>query len=142
MNFNDFMNYNLIKKGYSNITEVPEEEIISTIQNFFELTIGKKEPSHDINLLFKEYALTVKNKEMDLAIIIHYLLGYISILQSFQVAWYIEDVEEPTIIFSEQYPNLIDGLKTKEQIDYEKTFELVLNAALDLKEKKEEGRMR
>ena len=139
MNFNDFMNSSLIKRGYSNITEVPKEEIVSTMELFFCQKLNKMEIREDICELFNEYAKTVKNKETDLAMIIHYILGYISILEHFHVTWQIEEVEEPVITYSEIYPNLIDSLKTSKEIDYEKVFELVFYTALDLKERKEEG---
>lgn len=142
MNFNDFMNSSLIKKGYSNITEVPKEEIVSTMELFFRQKLNKKEIREDIYWLFSEYAKTVENKEIDLAMIIHYILGYISILEHFHVTWQIEQVKEPVITYSERYPNLIDSLKTSEEVDYEKVFELVLNTALDLKTSKEEGLIR
>lgn len=141
MNFNFYMNYHLVKKGYTNIEEIPVEEIINTIESFLANKL-KKEETGDILVLFKEFANTTDDKEKELGIIIHYLLSYISILQHFEIVWYINEVEEPTFTYNECYPNKIDGLNTSKQIDYEKVFELVVNTAIEMKEKREEGLIR
>lgn len=35
LNFNFYMNYHLIKKGYFNITEIPSEVFENTLKEFF-----------------------------------------------------------------------------------------------------------
>ena len=52
MNFNFYMNYHLVKKGYTNIEEIPVEEIINTIKSF--LTSKLKSAENDIIILFKK----------------------------------------------------------------------------------------
>lgn len=136
MNFNFYMNYHLVKKGYTNIEEIPVEEIINTIKSF--LTSKLKSAENDIIILFKKYIPAVDDKEKELGIIIHYLLSYISILQHFEIVWYINEVEKPTFTYNEHYPDKIDSLNTSIYIDYEKVFELVLNTAIEMKEKREE----
>ena len=136
MNFNFYMNYHLVKKGYTNIEEIPVEEIINIIKSF--LTSKLKSAENDIIILFKKYIPTVDDKEKELGIIIHYLLSYISILQHFEIVWYINEVEKPTFTYNEHYPDKIDSLNTSIYIDYEKVFELVLNTAIEMKEKREE----
>ena len=112
------------------------EEIINTIKSF--LTSKLKSDENDIIILFKKYIPTVDDKEKELGIIIHYLLSYISILQHFEIVWYINEVEKPTFTYNEHYPDKIDSLNTSIYIDYEKVFELVLNTAIEMKEKREE----
>mgnify|MGYP005801637775 CR=1 FL=1 len=141
MNFNFYMNYHLVKKGYTNIEEIPVEEIINIIESFLASKV-KKEQVNDILVLFKEFATMVDDKEKELGIIIHYLLSYISILQHFEIVWYINEVEEPTFTYNKHYPDKIDGLNTSKLIDYEKVFELVVNTAIEMKEKREEGLIR
>lgn len=141
MNFNFYMNYHLVKKGYTNIEEIPVEEIINIIESFLASKV-KKEQVNDILVLFKEFATMVDDKEKELGIIIHYLLSYISILQHFEIVWYINEVEEPIFTYNKHYPDKIDGLNTSKLIDYEKVFELVVNTAIEMKEKREEGLIR
>lgn len=136
------MNYHLMKKGYTNIEEIPVEEITNTINEFFTSKLKKKEQISDILVLFRNYVSIVDDKEKELGIIIHYLLSYISILQHFEIIWYIDEVEEPTFTYNKHYPDKMDGLKTSKQIDYEKVFELVLNAAIEMKDKREKGLIR
>ena len=135
------MNYHLVKKGYFNIEEIPVEEIINTIKSFLASKLNKEE-NDDIFILFKEFATTVDDKEKEVGIIIYYLLSYISILQHFEIVWYVNEVEEPTFTYNEHEPDKIDGLNTSKLIDYEKVFELVVNTAMEMKEKREEGLIR
>ena len=72
-------------------------------------------------------------KPKDINAIIYFLLEYISALQHFAVLWQVNNTEEPIITYNETYPDKIDSLYTKETINYKKTFELLLNTALDLK---------
>ena len=141
MNFNFYMNYHLVKKGYFNIEEIPVEEIINTIKSFLASKLNKEE-NDDIFILYKEFATTVDDKEKEVGIIIYYLLSYISILQHFEIVWYVNEVEEPTFTYNEHEPDKIDGLNTSKLIDYEKVFELVVNTAMEMKEKREEGLIR
>ena len=49
------MNYHLVKKEYTNIEEIPVEEIIDTIKEYLRVSLKKKQP-HDIEALFQEFS--------------------------------------------------------------------------------------
>ena len=100
-----------------------------------------KETKEDIFSLYKRYASVVKEPEKSLSTIIHYLLGYISLLQQFEITWEIKENIEPTLINNDKYPEKIDHLISSINID-ENLFALVLNTALEYKEKREEGLIR
>ena len=137
LNFYAYMNYHLIKQGYVTMYEVPAEVIINLLRSFLQERLLEKEEIDIFSLYSKFYQVAQDKKEVET--IIHFLLGYISDLQGFAVAWYINETEEPTFTYNKHYPNTIDGLNTTINIDYEKVFAYVLNTALDLKEKREEG---
>lgn len=141
MNFNFFMNYHLVKKGYTNIEEIPVEEIIDTIKEYLRVSLKKKQP-HDIEALFQEFSGKVDDKEKDLGIIIHYLLGYLSMLQHFEIVWYINDALNPTFTYNKYEPNKIDGLNTSRNIDYVKVFQVVLDKVYEMTAEREEGLIR
>ncbi len=137
MNFFGYMNYSFVSAGYFSIEEVPIEELISKINEYLKEKV-KEESLDDIFVLFNKYAQMTQDKK-DAESIIHYLLNYISIMQSFEAIWQISDVDKPEFTYNKYYPDKIDALNTKKEIDYEATFDLVLNKAIDLKEKREEG---
>ena len=137
MNFFGYMNYSFVSAGYFSIEEVPIEELISKINEYLKEKV-KEESLDDIFVLFNKYAQMTQDKK-DAESIIHYLLNYISIMQSFEAIWQISDVDKPEFTYNKHYPDKIDALNTKKEIDYEATFDLVLNKAIDLKEKREEG---
>lgn len=138
LNFNFYMNYHLIKKGYFNITEIPSEVFENTLKEFFLESLAIKNINVDIFTLFNKYAAKVDDKK-ELYNIIHYLLAYISILQSFEVVWQINESKEPVFTYSNHYPDKIDALNPSKEFDYHKLFALALNTALDLKSLREEG---
>lgn len=88
--------------------------------------------------LFNKSAAKVDEKK-ELYNSIHYLLAYISILQSFEVVWQINESKEPAFTYSNHYPDKIDALNTSKEFDCHKVFALALNTALDLKSLREEG---
>lgn len=137
MNFFGYMNYSFASVGYFSIEEVPIEELISKINEYLKEKV-KEESLDDIFVLFNKYAQMTQDKK-DVESIIHYLLNYISIMQSFEAIWQISDVDKPEFTYNKYYPDKIDALNTKKEIDYEATFDLVLNKAIDLKEKRQEG---
>ena len=137
MNFFGYMIYSFVSAGYFSIEEVPIEELISKINEYLKEKV-KEESLDDIFVLFNKYAQMTQDKK-DAESIIHYLLNYISIMQSFEAIWQISDVDKPEFTYNKYYPDKIDALNTKKEIDYEATFDLVLNKAIDLKEKREEG---
>lgn len=139
MNFSDYMNYNLIKKGYSNMEEIPITEIINTATNFLASKLHFNEPNPDINTLFIEFSMKKSTNPEEIVMIIYYLLDYISILQHYEIIWEIADVKEPIFTYSKQYPSQIDSLITSKIWDYQKVFALVLNTCIDLKEQREQG---
>ena len=114
MSFSTFMNYTLVKKGYQNIEEVPKEVFLNAIITYFLRHTDAS--SLDVYTLFQEYVKSTTQKE-ELEDIIYYLLGYISIIQNFQVNWYINESVEPMLTFNMHYPDKIDGLNTKEEFD-------------------------
>lgn len=137
MNFFGYMNYSFVSAGYFSIEEVPIEELISKINEYLKEKV-KEESFDDIFVLFNKYAQMTQDKK-DAESIIHYLLNYISIMQSFEVIWQISDVDKPVFTYNKYYPDKIDALNTKKEIDYEATFDLVLNKAIDLKALIQEG---
>lgn len=140
LNFYAYMNYHLIEQGYVTMNEVPAEEIVSLLESFLKERLLEKEESDIFNLYSKLNQVTEDKKEVET--IIHFLLGYMADLQGFAIVWYINETEEPTFTYNKFYPDKIDGLNTTDKIDYEKVFVYVLNAALDLKAKREEGIVR
>lgn len=141
MNFNFYMTYYLVKKGYTNILEVPANELVSGLTSYLMQELKLKETKEDIFSLYKRYASIVKEPEKSISAIIRYLLGYISLLQQFEITWEIKENIEPTLINNDKYPEKIDHLISSINID-ENLFALVLNTALEYKEKREEGLIR
>ena len=134
--FRFYMDTYLSRKNYANMSleEVPIEEIVNAINEYLKIQLEKETPVDTI-LLFQEYENMLKSlqKPKDINAIIYFLLEYISALQHFAVLWQVNNTEEPIITYNETYPDKIDSLYTKETVDYQKTFELLLNTALDLK---------
>lgn len=141
-NFNFYMTYQLVKRGFTNIEEVPTSELLDVLENFLLTALNKQKKGQDLKELFRIYAEMMMDKEKNLAMIIHYLLGYISILQGFEVVWYINETEKPYFSYNKYNPDKIDGLNTKKIFDYKEVFELVLEEALDIKEQREKGMIR
>lgn len=135
MNIYAYMNFDLVKKGYSNMDEIPIEEIINSIKNYILMKQLEKDTKLDIYQLFQKYTRIGKKK--DLEMIIYFLLGYISTLQSFAITWRITPDQEPIFVYNQFYPEKLDSLITSPNFNLEKVFELVLNTAIDLKEQRE-----
>ena len=136
MFFQIYMNLRFVKQGYMNLTEVGESEFLDAIKAFFHMKIPKIK-TDDLTILFN--CFQKNNEEKEVAGIIHYLLQYISLLQNFEVIWVIEENTSPLFTYNKTFPDKIDALITKKEIDVD-TFNLVLKTALDLKEERERER--
>ena len=136
MFFQIYMNLRFIKQGYMNLTEVGESEFLDAIKDFFNMNLPEIK-TDDLTILFN--CFKKNNEEKEVAGIIHYLLQYISLLQNFEVIWVIEENTSPLFTYNKTFPDKIDALITKKEIDVD-TFNLVLKTALDLKEERERER--
>ena len=130
------MNLRFVKQGYMNLTEVGESEFLDAIKAFFNMNLPEIK-TDDLTILFN--CFQKNNEEKEVAGIIHYLLQYISLLQNFEVIWVIEENTSPLFTYNKTFPDKIDALITKKEIDVD-TFNLVLKTALDLKEERERER--
>lgn len=136
MFFQIYMNLRFVKQGYMNLTEVGESEFLDAIKAFFNMNLPEIK-TDDLTILFN--CFQKNNEEKEVAGIIHYLLQYISLLQNFEVIWIIEENTSPLFTYNKTFPDKIDALITKKEIDVD-TFNLVLKTALDLKEERERER--
>ena len=136
MFFQIYMNLRFVKQGYMNLTEVGESEFLDAIKAFFHMNLPEIK-TDDLTILFN--CFQKNNEEKEVAGIIHYLLQYISLLQNFEVIWVIEENTYPLFMYNKTFPDKIDALITKKEIDVD-TFNLVLKTALDLKEERERER--
>ena len=136
MFFQIYMNLRFVKQGYMNLTEVGESEFLDAIKAFFNMNLPEIK-TDDLTILFN--CFQKNNEEKEVAGIIHYLLQYISLLQNFEVIWVIEENTSPLFTYNKTFPDKIDALITKKEIDID-TFNLVLKTALDLKEERERER--
>lgn len=142
---NDIYRYigdSLTYQGYEDIRDVPLEVIQKEIKNYLMMKLYEKDENINLDILFKrlENFIDEKDKPKLMGNFIHYLLWYISMLQSFEVVWYIEFNQKiPTFKESKFYPGKLDGLVTNQDIDYLATFNYCLEIAEKLKEK-ERGR--
>lgn len=136
MFFQIYMNLRFVKQGYMNLTEVGESEFLDAIKAFFNMNLPEIK-TDDLTILFN--CFQKNNEEKEVAGIIHYLLQYISLLQNFEVIWVIEENTSPLFTYNKTFPDKIDALITKKEIDVD-TFNLVLKTALDLKEERERER--
>lgn len=136
MFFQIYMNLRFVKQGYMNLTEVGESEFLDAIKAFFNMNLPEIK-TDDLTILFN--CFQKNNEEKEVAGIVHYLLQYISLLQNFEVIWVIEENTSPLFTYNKTFPDKIDALITKKEIDID-TFNLVLKTALDLKEERERER--
>ena len=136
MFFQIYMNLRFVKQGYMNLTEVGESEFLDAIKAFFHMNLPEIK-TDDLTILFN--CFQKNNEEKEVAGIIHYLLQYISLLQNFEVIWVIEENTSSLFTYNKTFPDKIDALITKKEIDVD-TFNLVLKTALDLKEERERER--
>lgn len=63
MNIYTYMNFDLVKKGYSNMDEIPIEEIINSIKNYLLMKQLEKDTKLDIYQLFQKYTRIGKKKD-------------------------------------------------------------------------------
>ena len=139
MNLESFMNYHIIRRGYSNSKEVPAEEFMNVLENFFLSHLSTTEKEDDIYILFHKYLETIPNHDQAGEEIIHYLLSFLSILQEKKIKWQKKENFENAFWFYANNDECIESLNTNNLVDYSKTFNLVLCTLLDLQNKREEG---
>ena len=137
-----YMRDALIYQGYRDLRDVPIEVIKEEIKGYLMMKLVTNDESLDLDTLLKKFESYIdeKDKTKLMGNFIHYLLSYISILQGFEMVWYIENEQiEPQFKESIYYPGIIDGLVTNKKINYCKTFNYCLNFAEQLK-KESRGR--
>lgn len=66
MNIYAYMNFDLVKKGYSNMDEIPIEEIINSIKNYILMKQLEKDTKLDIYQLFQKYTRIGKKKDLEM----------------------------------------------------------------------------
>ena len=135
MNIYAYMNYYLIAKGYSNMKEIPIEEIINGLRKYLLLKIDNQEENFDLYQLFAKYTKIEDKKNGEM--IIHFLLQYISVLQDFALTWKIKNNQHPTFVYNHLYKDKFDSLITSPDFNLNEVFALVLTTAIDLKETEE-----
>ena len=131
MNTNDIyhvIGVNLLHEGYHDLKDVPFETLEEHIKRYVQYKLQYHD--HDLSLdeLLKklEALLTEEEKLKTMGNFIHFLLNYFSLLQEFEMVWYIEEVVEPEFRVSEYLCDKYDGLVTSKDIDYIQTFHFVL----------------
>ena len=138
--FKDYINYQLIKRGYFNFDEVKSEDLITVIEDYFfnELEIEKNES--DIFTLFTMYK--EQASEESVMEIINYLINSLSIMQGGRIEWWLFGKnKEPKLSYVIE-TNKIVSINTSTDIDYQKIFVLLMNTLIDLKVSREEERKR
>lgn len=133
--FKEYMNVELIKRGYFNFEEVKKEDIVEVMEDYFYNQLGKESGS-DIFGLFNEYRL--QKSEDNIEEIISYLLSCISIVQEGEIEWWQFDHNKEPQFYYDEETNKIIYLNTSIEIDYQKVFTLLLNTLIDLKVSREE----
>ena len=138
--FKDYINYQLIKRGYFNFDEVKSEDLITVIEDYFfnELEIEKNES--DIFTLFTMYK--EQASEESVMEIINYLINSLSIMQGGRIEWWLFDKNKEPKLSYDIETNKIVSINTSTDIDYQKIFVLLMNTLIDLKVSREEERKR
>ena len=138
--FKDYINYQLIKRGYFNFDEVKSEDLITVIEDYFfnELEIEKNES--DIFTLFTMYK--EQASEESVMEIINYLINSLSIMQGGRIEWWLFGKNKEPKLSYDIETNKIVSINTSTDIDYQKIFVLLMNTLIDLKVSREEKRKR
>ena len=138
--FKDYINYQLIKRGYFNFDEVKSEDLITVIEDYFfnELEIEKNES--DIFTLFTMYK--EQASEESVMEIINYLINSLSIMQGGRIEWWLFGKNKEPKLSYDIETNKIVSINTSTDIDYQKIFVLLMNTLIDLKVSREEERKR
>jgi len=103
----------LIVQGYSNMIDIPFEIIKKEIKKYLMVKLYEDNDSKNIDELFTklESYINERDKIRVMGNIIHYLLWYMSLIQNYEIIWYIEDNKaKPIVRESESAPGKIDGL--------------------------------
>lgn len=133
MNTNDIyhiVGVYLMYQGYDDVREVPIEALKEQIKNYILYKIQYFGSDLDLMGALTKLETMVSEEEKSQAMgnFIHYLLGYLSLLQGFEMVWYIDnDIEEPIFKKSDYNSDKYDGLVTSKKINYIKTFKFVLD---------------
>lgn len=139
--FKDYINFQLIKKGYFNFEEVKAEDLQEVIADYFYNELGIFKSNEDLFTLFMVYSK--QTSKDNLQEIISYLLEILSIIQGKgRIEWWQFGQNKEPIISYDIETNDIVSLNTSLDINYEKAFILLVNVIIELKIAKEEERKR
>ena len=125
----------LLMDGFKDIRDVSIDVIEEKINEFLRMKLCENASMDNVTLLarLESFLDSQNNKDQMMANFIFYLLWYMSTLQGFEITWRIEEVDTPTLLDSEYFPEKIDSLVTNRDIDYIGTFSFVLEEIRKLK---------
>lgn len=138
--FKDYINYQLIKRGYFNFDEVKSEDLITVIEDYFFNELETEKNESDIFTLFTMYK--EQASEESVMEIINYLINSLSIMQGGRIEWWLFDKNKEPKLSYDIETNKIVSINTSTDIDYQKIFVLLMNTLIDLKVSREEERKR
>ena len=96
--FKDYINYQLIKRGYFNFDEVKSEDLITVIEDYFFNELETEKNESDIFTLFTMYK--EQASEESVMEIINYLINSLSIMQGGRIEWWLFDKnKEPKLSY-------------------------------------------
>lgn len=120
----------LMYEGYDDVKTVPIDVLKEQIKNYILYKIQYFGEDLDLMGSLSKLEEQTSSEEKDKAMgnFIHFLLSFFSMLQGFEMVWYIDDtVVDPVLKRSTYDENKYDGLVTNEKIDYKKTFQFMLD---------------
>lgn len=138
--FKDYINYQLIKRGYFNFDEVKSEDLITVIEDYFFNELETEKNESDIFTLFTMYK--EQASEESVMEIINYLINSLSIMQGGKIEWWLFGKNKEPKLSYDIETNKIVSINTSTDIDYQKVFVLLMNTLIDLKVSREEERKR
>lgn len=138
--FKDYINYQLIKRGYFNFDEVKSEDLITVIEDYFFNELETEKNESDIFTLFTMYK--EQASEESVMEIINYLINSLSIMQGGKIEWWLFGKNKEPKLSYDIETNKIVSINTSTDIDYQKIFVLLMNTLIDLKVSREEERKR
>ncbi len=138
--FKDYINYQLIKRGYFNFDEVKSEDLITVIEDYFFNELETEKNESDIFTLFTMYK--EQASEESVMEIINYLINSLSIMQGGRIEWWLFGKNKEPKLSYDIETNKIVSINTSTDIDYQKIFVLLMNTLIDLKVSREEERKR
>lgn len=138
-----FIGDSILADGYKEIMNVPINIIEEKINEFLRMKLCESDTSLDNTSLLRKLEIFLDgqhNKDQMMSVFTFYLLWYITMFQSFEVIWKIEDAQSPYLKPSEFAPGMIDSLVTSKDIDYVDTFNFVLQEVKKLTNNESRGR--